>query len=151
MVEKICYTASCMYRRGGVRKMIAYILSRINRVIFSCDIPPQVYISKNTSLRHQGLGVVIHPKAIIGENNVIRQHVSIGTNAKPGEGGLAPKIGNNVMIGAGACILGNISIGNNVVIGANAVVLIDIPDDCIAVGIPAKIIKHRNFNTSYNK
>lgn len=110
-------------------------------MIFSCDIPPQVFISKTTGLRHQGLGVVIHPNAKIGENNVIRQHVSIGTNAKPGEGGLAPQIGNNVMIGAGACILGNISIGNNVIIGANAVVLKDIPDNCVAVGVPAQVIR----------
>lgn len=85
--------------------------------------------------------MVIHPNAIIGENVVIRQHVSIGTNAKPGQGGLAPKIGNNVMIGAGACILGNITIGDNVSIGANAVVLCDVPDNCIAVGVPARVIR----------
>lgn len=94
---------------------------------------------------HQGLGIVIHPNAIIGEYNVIRQHVSIGTNAKSGEGSLAPVIGNHVMIGAGACILGNITIGNNVTIGANAVVLDDVPDNCIAVGVPARIINKKNI------
>lgn len=120
--------------------MFASILSKFNRIIFTCDIPARVYIPKSTGLRHQGLGVVIHPCTIIGENVVIRQNVSIGTNAKPGQSGLAPKIGNNVMIGAGACILGPITIGNNVSIGANAVVLCDVPDNSVAVGIPAKII-----------
>lgn len=143
MVVCICYLANYLYKKRGGYKMLSRILSRINRVIFSCDIPAQVFISKTTELSHQGLGVVIHPHAIIGENNVIRQNVSIGTNAKPGEGGFAPKIGNNVMIGAGACILGSISIGNNVIIGANAVVLKDVPDNCVAVGVPAKIIRER--------
>lgn len=125
--------------RGG---WIAWILSKVNRILFSCDIPPKVYISLNTGLRHQGLGVVIHPNAIIGEHCIIRQHVTIGTNGKLGQGGLAPKIGNSVTINAGACVLGNnITIGNNVIIGANAVVLKDIPDDSVAVGVPARIIK----------
>ena len=52
-----------------------------------------------------------------------------------------PDIGNNVKISTGACVLGEIKIGNNVTIGANAVVLKDVPDDCIAVGVPARIIK----------
>jgi serine O-acetyltransferase len=100
-----------------------------------------VYIPKTTGLLHQGLGVVIHPNTIIGEHCVIRQNVSIGTNAKPGQGGLAPSIGDYVMIGAGACVLGNIKIGNKVTIGANAVVLMDVPDNCVAVGVPAKDIR----------
>lgn len=125
---------------GGQVFLIAKTLSIVNRILFSCDISPRVYISKTVGLRHQGLGVVIHPNAEIGENVVIRQNVSIGTNAKPGQGGLAPKNGNNVMIGAGACVLGNITIGNNVEIGANAVVLKDVPDDSVAVDVPAKII-----------
>ena len=138
---RIAHLANRAYKMGGAGSVIAKVLSKINRIVFTCDISPRVHISKTTGLRHQGLGVVIHPNAVIGENVVIRQHVSIGTNAKPGQGGLAPKIGNGVMSGAGAWILGNITIGNNVVIGANAVVLKDVPDDSIAVGVPAKIIK----------
>ena len=125
---RIAHLANRAYKMGGAGSVIAKVLSKINRIVFTCDISPRVHISKTTGLRHQGLGVVIHPNAVIGENVVIRQHVSIGTNAKPGQGGLAPKIGNGVM-------------GNNVVIGANAVVLKDVPDDSIAVGVPAKIIK----------
>ena len=59
-------------------------------------------------------------------------------------GGEFPTIGNNVKISTGACVLGDIRIGNNVTIGANAVVLKDIPDNCIAVGVPAKIISKDN-------
>lgn len=57
--------------------------------------------------------------------------------------GDGPKIGENCIIGTGACVLGNIKIGNNVKIGANAVVLEDVPDDCTVVGVPGKIIKRR--------
>lgn len=83
-------------------------------------------------------GIVIHPDALIGPNCLIFQQVTIGTR---GPGG-APQIGGHVDIGAGAKILGPVKIGNHVVIGANAVVLIDVPDNCMAVGIPA-VVKPR--------
>ena len=137
---KIAHLASVVYRCWG--GIFATLIAQVNRFVFVCHIPPSVYIPKNTILPHQGLGVVIHPNVVIGENVMIRQHVTIGNNGKEGESGMAPKIGNNVMIGAGACVLGPISIGNNVKIGANAVVLTDIPDNCVAVGVPAKIVKH---------
>ena len=83
-------------------------------------------------------GIVIHHKSTIGDNTVIYQNVTLGgRNGKPG-----PRVGKNCVIGAGACILGDIEIGNNVNIGANAVVLENIPDNCTAVGVPARIIKH---------
>ncbi len=81
-------------------------------------------------------GIVIHPDAVIGVNCLVFQQVTIGTN-----GAGAPKIGGHVDIGAGAKLLGNISIGNHVKIGANAVVTTDIPDNSVAVGIPAKVIR----------
>jgi serine O-acetyltransferase len=69
----------------------------------------------------------------------IYQNVTLG--AKSNGGGYAsPTIGDNVMIGAGVAILGNVNIGNNVLIGANAVVVSDVPDNCTVVGIPAKIV-----------
>ncbi|MNG29745.1 Serine acetyltransferase [compost metagenome] len=75
---------------------------------------------------------------MIGENCVIRQGVTIG-NRKSGDD--VPTIGDNVDIGAGAVIIGKIKIGDNVKIGANAVVLKDVPDNCTAVGNPARHIK----------
>jgi serine O-acetyltransferase len=83
-------------------------------------------------------GIVIHPEALIGPNCLIFQQVTIGTR---GPGG-APQIGRHVDIGAGAKILGPVKIGNHVTIGANAVVLVDVPDNCMAVGIPA-VVKAR--------
>lgn len=74
----------------------------------------------------------------IGNNCQIWQNVTIGVKHS---GGPSPIIGNNVKICAGACVLGGITIGDNVTIGANAVVLKDVPDNSIAVGVPAKVIQ----------
>ena len=93
-----------------------------------------------------GVGVVIGETAIIGDNVTLFHGVTLGGTGKE-KGKRHPTIGNNVFIGSGAKILGNINIGNNVRIGANAVVLKDIPDDTTAVGVPVKIIYH-NKNTS---
>ncbi len=81
-------------------------------------------------------GVVIHPAAVVGANCLIFQQVTIGQGSRPG----LPIIGGHVDIGAGAKILGGISIGNHAKIGANAVVLQDVPEGATAVGIPAQII-----------
>jgi len=106
------------------------------RVILSCFIPYEVKIGKNAHFGHLGLGIVLHRDAVIGDNVRIDQHVTIG--GRVGEG--APIIGNNVRIGAGAKVLGGISIGDNVQIGANAVVLINVPNNSTAVGVPAKVL-----------
>ncbi|WP_413305751.1 serine acetyltransferase [Bacillus sp. 1P10SD] len=82
-------------------------------------------------------GIIISHYAKIGNNCRINQRVTIAQdNNKP----VAATIGDNCFIGAGAAIIGDVKIGNNVTIGANAVVIKDIPDNCIAVGVPAKII-----------
>jgi serine O-acetyltransferase len=103
------------------------------------ELPPSVVIGKNSYFMHNGLGCVIHAKAIIGSNVRIYQNVTIG-----GRNGLAaPVIKNNTTIGAGACILGKITIGEFVQVGANAVVLKDIQDGKTVIGIPAKEIKNK--------
>ena len=71
----------------------------------------------------------------------IYQNTTFGSNGKDGNGDDAPTIGNNVVIGAGAVIIGGITIGDNVMIGANSVVLESIPSNVTVVGIPAKIVK----------
>jgi len=88
--------------------------------------------------------LIVQKRAVIGDNVTIAQCVTIGGRSKKKN---VPIIGNNVYIGAGAKILGDIIIGNNVIIGANSVVLIDVPDNSVVAGIPAKIIK-RNINYS---
>lgn len=80
-------------------------------------------------------GIIVSPKAKIGRNTMIYQQVTIAQKNNK-----SPIIGDNVVIGAGAKIIGGVKIGNNVAIGANSVVVTDVPDCCIAVGVPAKII-----------
>ena len=86
-------------------------------------------------LVHYLNGIIVSYYASIGENCTIMQQVTIAE-----EHGKAASIGNNVFIGAGAKIIGGVHIGNNVKIGANAVVVNDVPNDCTAVGVPARII-----------
>lgn len=121
-------------------KLLAGLIMRFVRIIYSCDIPPGVQIGKKVIFKHNGLGVVIHPASIIGDYTQIYQNVSIAGRHQRG----VPQIGVNVFIGAGACILGGIKIGKNVIIGANCVVLSDIPDNAVVAGVPGKIIKFQH-------
>lgn len=113
------------------------LIMRYIRIVYSCDLPVRLRLGKGVILQHNGLGVVIHPDAIIGENTQIYQNVSIAGRNNRG----TPTIGKNVFIGCGACVLGGVTVGNNVSIGANAVVITDIPDNAVVVGVPGKIVK----------
>ena len=114
------------------------------RILFSCQIGLGAKIGKKVNFGYGGLGIVIHKRAIIGNNVRIGTNVTIGgTSRKYG----VPIIGDNTIIGSGAKILGPIKIGKNCVIGANTVVINDIPNNCLAVGVPAKVIK-RNIDIS---
>lgn len=108
------------------------------RIFFKSSLPPTCTIGIGTKLAYGGLAIVIHARAVIGNNCMIGQGVTIGGKSGWWE---VPKIGNNVEINAGARVIGPIIIGNNVIIGANAVVVKDVPNNCIVAGIPAKIIK----------
>lgn len=118
----------------------------LNRILFSCDIQLNKNIDESVIFSHNGLGVVTHEKAVIGKNTQILQHVTIGGNMGKekvidGKATRAPIVGDNVIIGAGAQILGPIKIGDNAKIGAGAVVTIDVPENGVAVGVPARIIE----------
>lgn len=126
--------------------MFPRLLMLLNRIIFSCDIPYTADIDFTVKFGHNGLGTVIHPKAIIGKNTLVMQQAILGGNM--GKNRISkeekityPVIGNNVLIGAGAKILGPVIVGDNVQIGAGSVVLNDIPKNGVAVGVPAKVIK----------
>lgn len=108
---------------------------RLNRVINSCDIPSGTRIGKNVALKHNALGVVINEYTVIGDGCIIYQNVTFA-----GKDHKRPTLGNNVMIGAGAIIIGGVTLGDNVKVGANAVVTTDIPEGKTAVGIPARVI-----------
>ena len=101
------------------------------------ELPCEVVVGKGFRIDHHS-GVVVSGYAQFGNSCVIRNGVTIGL--KNVDVPKAPKIGNNVDIGAGAKILGDITIGDNVTVGANAVVLNNVPSNCLVVGIPARII-----------
>ena len=110
-------------------------------LIYNSKIPYQAKIGKGTTFGYGGIGVVVHSYAVIGDNCLVSQHVTIGGgNSKyPG----VPIIGDNVHISHGAIVFGGITIGSNVTIGANAVVNKPVPDNAIVAGVPAKIIRYK--------
>ena len=123
-----------------IRKPLSLLYKILYRRIISItgiELPCEVPVGSGTRIDHHS-DIIISGYAKIGKGCILRSGVTIGL--KNVEHHLAPTIGDNVDIGCGAKILGNITIGNNVKIGANAVVLQDVPDNCLAVGIPAKII-----------
>jgi len=129
-------------RPSAVRKFLSLIyriLFKFVQIITGIELPCEAQIGRNFVIDHFG-GIVISGYAKFGDNCRIRNGVVVGL--KRVDQPCAPVIGNNVDIGAGAKILGPISIGNNVFIGANAVVLTDVPDDCVAIGVPA-VVKPR--------
>ncbi len=108
------------------------------------DIHPGATIGKSLFIDH-ATGIVIGETTVIGDHVMIYQGVTLG-GVSTSKGKRHPTIGNNVVIGSGAIVLGNITIGNNVRIGAGSVVLKDIPDDCTVVGVPGEIVKHKGVS-----
>lgn len=117
-------------------------LYKFIQIITGIELPCEVPIGTGFVIEHSG-GIVVSGFARFGENCRIRNGVVIGLARV--DDPCAPQFGDHVDIGAGAKVLGNIRIGNNVLIGANAVVITDVPDNCIAVGVPA-VIKLRKSN-----
>lgn len=118
--------------------VIAQMLRGCVRIIFSADVPPQMQIGKGTVFPHDALGCVFHPDVKIGKNCKILHGVTMGGRA--GHKGL-PIIGDNVVIGTHAQLIGNVKIGNNSIVGAGAIVTHDVPDNVVVVGNPARILK----------
>ena len=110
------------------------------------EIHPGAQIGKGFFIDH-GNGVIIGETAIIGDNVTLYQGVTLGGTGKE-KGKRHPTLGNNVMVGCGAKVLGPFRIGNNVKIAANSVVLNEIPDDCTAVGAPARIVKRNGVRVT---
>jgi serine O-acetyltransferase len=130
-------------KNGIIRKPFSLLykfLYKIVQVLTGIELPCEVPVGSNFRIDHFG-DIIISGYASFGDDCIIRNGVTVGL--KNLEEKIAPKIGNNVNIGTGAKILGNITIGNNVDIGANAVVITEVPDNSIAVGIPAKIIPQK--------
>lgn len=126
------------FYRHGMFFIARWISQRASRKT-GVEIHPAVKIGKRFFIDH-GTGVVIGETAIIGDDVTIYQGVTLGGTGKD-TGKRHPTIGNNVMIGAGAKVLGPLVIGDNSRIAAGAVVLSDIPSNSTAVGVPAKVVR----------
>ena len=124
-----------LYRKHLYR--LSKIISLFGRLVFRCWIPGSASIGKNFKVGYWGIGLIIHSRAVIGDNCLVAQNVTIGRNFGNRE---VPQIGNDVYVGTGRVVFGEIKIGNNVIIGANTVVNKSVPDNSTVVGNPMRII-----------
>ena len=127
-------------RVGIIRKpfsLLYKILMVFSEIVTHVELPCEAQVGRGLIIEH-AFDVVISGDAVLGDDVVLRNGVTIGLRHRAFRG--SPVIGNRVDIGAGAKILGPITIGDDVSIGANAVVLTDVPASSIAVGIPARIL-----------
>ena len=118
---------------------LARAISQFSRFITGIEIHPGASIGNRLLIDH-GMGVVIGETAIVGDDCTIYHQVTLGGTGKERKK-RHPTIGNNVIVGSGSKVLGNITIGDNVKIGANSVLLSDTPSNVTVVGVPAKIVK----------
>jgi len=118
-------------------RLLARLLSQTVRAVTGVEIHPGAQLGQRLFIDH-GMGVVIGETAVVGDDVLLFHGVTLGGRSMR-RGKRHPTLGDNVTVGAGAKILGPVSIGSGAQIGANAVVITDVPTDHIAVGIPAKI------------
>lgn len=145
MHARLAHRAShALYERGHA--FAARAVSQSAKFFTGIEIHPAARIGKGLVIDH-GAGVVIGETAEIGDNCTIYQGVTLGGTGKD-VGKRHPTLGNNVMVGAGAKILGPLTIGDNAKIAAGAVVLEDIPEDSTAVGIPAHVVRVKGRRTA---
>jgi serine O-acetyltransferase len=143
------YLLTLMYRVSNLLykkkiPLIPIIIGQLQRIVIGADISYKAEIGEGILIVH-GMGIVIGENVKIGKNLKIMNDVTIGNKLSNYKDDGQPVIGDNIKIGVGARLLGPIKIGNDVVIGANAVVIDDVPDKCIAVGVPA-IVKRKKEN-----
>ena len=123
---------------------IPRFISYVTRIITGIEIHPKAQIGSRFFIYH-GEGVVIGETTIIGDDVLIYQQVTLGGTGNE-HGKRHPTIGNGVIIGAGAKVLGNITIGDNTRIGAGSVVVDNVPEHCTVVGIPGRIVQQKFMN-----
>jgi serine O-acetyltransferase len=121
--------------------LLARILSQFNRMLTGIEIHPGATIGRRCFIDH-GMGVVIGETTEIGDDVLMYQGVTLGGTGKE-KGKRHPTIGNNVVIGTGAKILGNITIGSHTKIGAGSVVVRSVPDNSTVVGVPGRVVRSR--------
>jgi len=134
----ICYRAARMFFRLKLY-LPARLISQFGRQWTGIEIHPGAVIGRGLFIDH-GMGVVIGETAVIGNNVLLYQGVTLGGTGLQ-KGKRHPTIGDNVVIGAGAKVLGDITVGDNSYIGANAVVIKDVPPNSTVVGVPGRITR----------
>ena len=129
-------------------ELIARVISQFSRYITGIEIHPGARIGRGLFIDH-GMGVVIGETTVIKDNVTLYQGVTLGGTGKQ-KTKRHPTLGNNVVVGTGAKILGNIAMGDNSYIGANAVVINDVPENSTIVGVPGRVTKQdgRKIDTS---
>ena len=135
------------YRRNhwlwehGFRNTALWLAKRMRRRL-GADIHPAATIGRRFTIDH-GIGIVIGGTAIIGDDCMLYQGVTLGMTGKKLEGKRHPTLGDDVLVGANAVVLGDIHVDSGVRVGAGAVVVDDVPDDVTVVGVPARIVRRR--------
>ena len=137
----IMYRAANALHKRGV-KFLPRFISQLSRHITGIEIHPGAVIGRGFFIDH-GMGVVIGETSIIGDNVTLFQGVTLGGTGNE-KGKRHPTIGDNVVVGAGAKVLGNITIGDNVMVGANAVVVRDVPPNSTVVGVPGRVARQED-------
>lgn len=144
-IPVVIYRLGNSLHNKGLKKT-SKIISFVNRFFFSVWLPSSARIGRNFTLGYWGLGVVIHSNTEIGNNCLISQNVTIGRNFGDKK---VPIIGDDVYIGAGSVIFGEITIGDNVIIGSNSLVNKSISNNCTVVGNPMRVIANDRRSKYY--
>src|SRR3989337_583133 len=129
--------AHWLWKRGV--PLLPRIISHLSRFLTGIEIHPGARIGSSFFIDH-GMGVVIGETTVIGNNVTLFQGVTLGGTGKE-KGKRHPTLGNNIVVGVGAKVLGDIFIGDNVKIGANSVVLESVPSNATVVGVPGRVVK----------
>ncbi len=143
----ICYRLAHRLHKWHI-PLIPRVISYIARIFTGIEIHPAAQIGRRFFIDH-GEGVVIGETSIIGDDVLMYQQVTLGGTGKD-TGKRHPTIGNNVILGAGAKILGNINIGDFVRIGAGSVVIEDVPPHSTVVGVPGRIVQRASLDEDGN-
>lgn len=112
------------------------VIGRVSRLIYHCEVSYMADIHPSTRFPHKALGVVVGDAVVVREGCTILHNVTLGGRGGPG----MPTVESDVLIGAGACVLGPVTVGRGAIIGANAVVVASVPAGATVVGIPAQPI-----------
>lgn len=136
-----------MWHRSLLLKLPARLISQFTRFLTGIEIHPGAGLGRRMFIDH-GMGVVIGETASVGDDVVIFHGTTLGGRSMT-RGKRHPTVGDRVSIGAGAKVLGPVTIGHDVQIGANAVVVKDIPAGAVAVGVPARIISSPSGSDAY--